>query len=508
MDARALPFLGLGLSSNLDPAVEPDPWALHAAEPELFDLVEYSAPLSLEVAEREAGLFGALMANRARLPALFHPVHLNLAGPDLEPAGRLAALDAHARAVGSPWVGNDVAWWHVRGQALPGYLYLPPPFSEAGLEVAAAHALHVASVLSVPLALENPVVVRREGSLHVLDFMGRLHARTGCPLVLDVGHLVAAQLASGLPLESGIDGFPFEAVIEVHVAGAVITRTPERRHVYMDDHGQPLRSEVLALLAEVLPRCRALRALVFEGDGHPPSAARKTLATLRTMLEPVAERAPVNVPGPRDPAPGLPADAADAAWHGFDVVHGRAAADEDAVGTRAEQGLRLAVTAEALDARWPLSRPLLAPSRHALERFLASDAFRDAFAAGQPLDAAWASWARSEVRASGAPELATALAFDTWAHGLARSPGGRSGVFAADLGEALFAARALRRHLASRALAEGVVPEGALEGLAQTVRRAPTRPWRVHARWSRGRLEVGERGLDPPRAPGETSGPT
>jgi len=68
VDARALPFLGLGLSSNLDPAVEPDPWALHAAEPGLFDLVEYSAPLSLEVAEREAGLFGTLMASRARLP--------------------------------------------------------------------------------------------------------------------------------------------------------------------------------------------------------------------------------------------------------------------------------------------------------------------------------------------------------------------------------------------------------------------------------------------------------
>jgi len=508
VDARALPFLGLGLSSNLDPAMEPDPWALHAAEPGLFDLVEYSAPLSLEVAEREAGLFPTLMASRAKLPALFHPVHLNLAGPELEPAGRLAALDAHARAVGTPWVGNDVAWWHVHGQALPGYLYLPPAFSEAGLEVAVAHALHVASALSVPLALENPVVVRRNGPLHVLDFMGRLHARTGCPLVLDVGHLVAAQLASRLPLETGLDGFPFEAVIEVHVAGGVITRTPEGRGVYLDDHGQPLRSEVLALLAEVLPRCRALRALVFEGDGHPVGAARRTLATLRTMLEPVAERAPIELPASRGPAPELPPDAADAAWRGFDVVHGRAAPDEDAEGARAEQGLRLAVTAEVLDARWPLSRPLLAPSRAGLERFVASVPFRDAFAAGQPLDAAWASWARGEVRASAAPELATALAFDTWAHGLARGPGGRSGVFAADLGEALFAARALRRHLASRALGEGVVPEGALEGLAQAVRRAPTRPWRVHARWSLGRLEVGERGLDPPGTPGETSGPT
>ncbi len=505
METRALPFLGLGLSSNLDPAVEPDPWALHAADPGLLDLVEYSAPLSLQEARRDAGLFGALWAARERLPALFHPVHLNLAGPELEAPDRLAALDAHARAVGTPWVGNDVAWWHVHGTALPGYLYLPPAFSGAGLDVAAAHALHVAEALSVPLALENPVVVRRQGSLHVLDFMGQLHARTGCPLVLDVGHLVAAQLASGLPLETGLDGFPFEAVIEVHVAGGVITRTPEGRGVYMDDHAQPLRSEVLGLLAEVLPRCRALRALVFEGDGHPAGVARRTLATLRTMLEPVAERAPLAVPPPRSAAPGLPVEAAPTAWRGFDVVHGRLPPMEDAEGVRAEQGLRLAVTAEALDARWPLSRPILAPSRAALERFVASDAFRAAFAAGQPLDAAWSAWGRAEAHASGAPEQAMALAFDAWARGLARGPGGRGGVFAADLGEALFALQALRRHLAARALGEGVLPEGAMEGLAQAVRRAPTRPWRVHARWNRGRLEVGERGLDPTVAPGETS---
>src|SRR5262249_10259799 len=243
----------------------------------------------------------------------------------------------------------DVAWWHVQGTALPGYLYLPPRFSEAGLDVAVAHALHVASALSVPLALENPVVVRRGGPLHGLGFMGRLHARTRCPLVLDVGHLVAAQLTSRLPLETGLDGFPFEAVIEVHVAGAVITRTPEGRGVYMDDHGQPLRSEVLGLLAEVLPRCRSLRALVFEGGGHPAAVARRTLTLLRTMLEPIARRASLEVQRPRMPPVDLPGDAAAQAWRGFDVAHGRLAGDDDADGVGAERALRLSVTAEALD---------------------------------------------------------------------------------------------------------------------------------------------------------------
>jgi hypothetical protein len=226
------------------------------------------------------------------------------------------------------------------------------------------------------------------------------------------------------------------------------------------------------------------------------------------MLEPIARRTALEILPPRMSPHGLPPGAAAQAWRGFDVVHGRLAGDEDAEGVRAERGLRLSVTAEALDARWPLSRPLLAPSRAALERFVGSDTFRKAFSEGQPLDAAWASWARAEVHASGAPELATALAFDTWARSLAAARGGRSGLFAVDLGEALFAARALRRHLGSRAVAEGTLPEGGFEGLAQTVRRAPTRPWWVRARWNRGRLEVGDRRLDPTRAPRETSGPT
>ena len=127
-----LPFRGLGLSSNLSVLDVPQPWALLQAEPGLFDVVEYSAPLELGQARREASLFPTLWEARERVPVLFHPVHLNLYGPELEAKEALANLDAHARAVGSAWVGNDVGWWHSGGEPLPGYLYLPPPLSPAG----------------------------------------------------------------------------------------------------------------------------------------------------------------------------------------------------------------------------------------------------------------------------------------------------------------------------------------------------------------------------------------
>src|SRR6185295_155438 len=115
----------------------------------LWDYVEYSAPLSFERACAESSLLPKLLERKARL--LLHPVHLNLWGPSLEPAERLGALDAHARAVGSPWVSNDVAWWHVDEVEFPGYLYLAPPLDDEGLVQCIAHARHVEAALSMPL---------------------------------------------------------------------------------------------------------------------------------------------------------------------------------------------------------------------------------------------------------------------------------------------------------------------------------------------------------------------
>jgi len=481
-----LPFRGLGLSSNLSVRDVPQPWALLAALPGLFDVVEYSAPLDLAQARREASLFPVLWEARERVPVLFHPVHLNLYGPELEDAAALAHLDAHARGVGSAWVGNDVGWWHRRGQPLPGYLYLPPPLTPQGLDDAVAHAAHVQAHLSVPLVLENPVAGWRCGGLHVLDFMAALHQRTGCPLLLDLGHLLSAQLAAGLPPATGLDGFPLDAVVEVHVAGGVVTRSASGRGFYADDHTQPVREEVFGLLAELLPRLPALRALVFEGDGHPPDIAAQTLRRLRALW-PVRAGAPLGWPGWANDAPALAV--ASAPWAQFDAAYGPwPAAPEDPEGLAEDRSYRLAVLADALDQGWPLSRLVLAGRREELEAFAASGPFRARWEAGAGLHSAFGAWARARLRDR--PEAAGlgAVAFDTWAQALAHGPG--RGRFPVDLSEALFAARALRRHLGTRAWATGRLDSSGLDGLAQVVARAPAGPWDVRAVWEGGRLGV------------------
>ena len=300
--------------------------------------------------------------------------------------------------------------------------------------------------------------------------------------------------------------FPFEAVIEVHVAGAVISRTAEGRGVYLDDHGQPLRSEVLGA-----PR---------RGAAALPGAAS------------------AGVRGRWTSAGGRPAhavDAADDARAGGGARSGRGAsaarARPRAARVRRGAGLgelrRRARPRIARGGRGGCAGRARAPPRGdrrgarctlaavtsaaravacragAVPRLGRRSATRSPRAAARHRVV---EWARDEVRAPAPGARAGPGLRHLGPRARARARWTERGVRRRTSGEALFAVRALRRHLAARALGEGALPEGALEGLAQMVRRAPTRPWRVHARWSHGRLEVGERVLDPPGAPGETSG--
>ncbi|OJH34616.1 DUF692 domain-containing protein [Cystobacter ferrugineus] len=497
-----LPWRGLGLSSNLDAADAPHPYRLLAEAPGLFDFVEYSAPLSLEETRAEASLFPEMWERRGDVPVLFHPVHLNLYGPELEPERALAALDAHARAVGSAWVGNDVGWWHSGGQPFPGYLYFTPPFTEAGLRDCAAHALHVQSHLSVPLALENPAVFARRGEMHVLDFMARLHARTGLPLLIDLGHLLSYQLAAGLPLDAGLADFPWDQVIELHLAGGVVTRREGRSH-YVDDHTQPVREELFGLLEMLLPRCPALRAVTFEGDGHPLDVALLTLRRLRRLVPP-GPRPVLSLPPVERPAPPLARESAPWALFesGYGVTPEHGGDDE---GARAEQDFRLAVVAEVLDRDWPLSRLLLAGTRERLGAFCASREFRELFEGlGRSPGHAFAAWTRRRLREHPEEGIAAAVSFETFLPHAARAkpraaPGpGEVGLaedvslghFPVDLTELVFAARALRRHLTGRAWASEALEVSGLDALEQVARRPASGPWRFIVRRKGRGLEV------------------
>ena len=491
-----LPWLGLGLSTNLSSRGAPHPYRLLERAPGAFDFVEYSAPLDVEVARRDAGLFEAMWSRRAEIPALYHPVHLNLWGPEMERPEALAALKRHLEAVGSPWVSNDVGWWHAAGQMFPGYLYLAPPLTRAAAADCARHALHVQAALPVPLLLENPAIFSPRGPLHVLDFMAELHQRTNLGLLLDLGHLYSHQLARGLPADAGLDGFPLEQVYEVHLAGGVVTERGGRRF-YADDHPQPIHEAVFALAERVLPRCPNLRALTYEGDGHPIPVAIDHLARLRRLL-PDRSAVRVELGAPAAPPATQPAtQPAVDAWPVYHLAFGRTIAeglDADPVADRAEVDFRLAVLAERLDRSFPLTRALLAGTRADLLAFSASPELEASFQGrGRPLAEAFLRFARRRLLEAPDDALAAVFGLESFAFEVAQRPlvpRASAGLAPAvhvlrlprDLFELTEARRALDRHLQGRARAAGVYEESGLAVLREVARRAPDRPWPVAVR--------------------------
>ena len=459
-----LPYLGLGLSTNAQASDLPRPYALLDARPGLFDYVEYSAPLDVARARVEATLFPELERRRAEVPLVYHPVHLNLFGAQLESKERLALAAAHVTAVGSPWVSNDVGWWHHAGTALPGYLYLTPPLTTEGLAQCVHHVEHVRDAMPVPLLIENPVVMTVRGSLHVMDFMARLSESTGCALLVDLGHLLSHQLARGLSLLEGLGDFPWERVAQLHLAGGVVTGS-----AYADDHPQPIRDETWALFDALRPRCTSLRAVTYEGDGHPEPVARRVLERLRRAL-PLAEGSEGERLGQRaEPRRARTDQDLQDAWRLFEEVHTTPGPELD---------YRLAVLAQQLDAEVPLARAAVAPTMARLASFVSAANFREWFERGtRSLGDAFLNWALVESRR---PELRGAdalVSLELWARttfARAKAPH-LDTTFPVDLTEAVHAAHALKRHLAARGILDGA----GWEGLLQCARRAPGTPWPV-----------------------------
>jgi hypothetical protein len=155
----------------------------------------------------------------------------------------------------------------------------------------------------------------------------------------------------------------------------------------------------------------------------------------------------------------------------FEESYGLRPASEDADAVEAEVDFRMAVLAQTLDRRFPISRLLVAGTRGRLEAFTRSDSFRACFVRNQrSVLSAFQQWAIARSRELREPALDAVLALESVDGGDRRWPAAP-----VDLTEARFAARALKRHLADRALATGTMELEALEALWQVVRRAGRR---------------------------------
>jgi len=278
--AARLPHLGLGVSTEYgagDALGALDPLALRAEHPEFAGFLEIGVETAKGL-DRDAQRW-----IRNRWPTTYHFLDVNLTEPeDLDPAW-LDRVRAIAAIIRPAWMCGDAGLWHF-GARERGHMLLLPPILTADSAAALADgivALREATGLEV--LPENPPGTAYLGDLHLLDFFAQVCERADTGMLLDCAHLAIYQRIMGHEPRTGIDGFPCQRIVEMHVAGGA-ERVAEGYRFVEDSHTVAVLPETWQILQHLLPRATHLKAIVFECERNPIPDCRPGFERIAGLL--------------------------------------------------------------------------------------------------------------------------------------------------------------------------------------------------------------------------------
>lgn len=294
-----LPVLGVGVSLSL--SAQPDPVAIVQASGGA-DFVEYAGLVDASRVQAEVERI-----RTAGAPVLYHPSYINFCGSFANSPYWLQTTADHIAAVNSPWFAQDCAYcfW----EDSPGYstqlgYFIPPILNEASLQLALQRIREVQSAVPVPVAIEPPPMTFAVGTMPLFSFFGQLASQTGCAILLDMGHLVSYEMASGQDVCAALADLPCAQVVEVHIAGGRIKHSPDG-DIYVDAHECAILEPTWHMLTKLLPHLSQLKAVCYECEGMDQATVLTTLSKVRALVRQYSGNPElVQVTGPFDSAQG------------------------------------------------------------------------------------------------------------------------------------------------------------------------------------------------------------
>jgi uncharacterized protein len=273
---QALPRLGVGVSTEYGAFAGPgglELATLVAEHPGWAGFLE----LGVEV---EKGLDDAALAwVAAGRPTTHHFLDINLDDPrDFDPAW-LLALQALLLQTGAAWLCGDAGLWHLGPRDRAHMLLLPPILTDASASALALGVARLREATGREVLPENPPGTAFVGELHLLDYFARVLARADTGMLLDVAHLALYQRLQGKPPLHGLDAFPLERVVELHVAGGV-EREVDGFSFVDDAHGTAVLEDTWQIYEWVAPRAPNLKAVVFECERNTNAAVAPGFARI------------------------------------------------------------------------------------------------------------------------------------------------------------------------------------------------------------------------------------
>lgn len=278
MDIEALPVLGLGASLSLSSLPDPVKLVNTTGGP---SFVEYAG-----LADVEQVIDEIERIKQAGSPVLYHPSYINFCGSHANSRNWLEATARHVEQVGSPWFAQDCAYCFWKEG--PGYssqlgYFIPPLFNQASLEHAIRRVREVQAKVPAPVAVEPPPFSFVAGDMPLFTFFAGLTKATDCAILLDMGHLVSWQMASGQSVFDTLNELPVERVVEVHIAGGLL-RKGKQGPIYVDAHENPILEPTWDMLKNMLPELPNVRAVCFECEGVEEQEVLSILEQVRAMI--------------------------------------------------------------------------------------------------------------------------------------------------------------------------------------------------------------------------------
>ena len=279
--APTLPSLGLGVSTEYGAGDVPgalDPMALRAADPAAGRFLE----VGVEIAR---GLDHHARSWAARgLPTTYHFLDINLDQPDDFDDAWLDAVREVVDTLRPAWLCGDAGMWHIGRRDRGHMLLLPPILVEEQVGPMATGVARLRDETGLEVLPENPPGAAFVGDLHLLDFFARLIERADTGMLLDCAHLALYQRLMGHDPLTGLDGFPLDRVIELHVAGGA--ESDHGGFAWVDDdHGAAVLPDTWAIVEHVVARAPNLKAVVVECERNPLPVALPLFAQVRARLE-------------------------------------------------------------------------------------------------------------------------------------------------------------------------------------------------------------------------------
>jgi uncharacterized protein (UPF0276 family) len=259
MDVTTLPRLGVGISSEYDAArAGIDAVSLAESTPGVIDFLEYGCDLVRGLDEH------VLRWAATRRPTTYHFLDLNLEERDDIDEDWLRDAAALARDIGAAWLCGDGGLWHFGPRDRGHQTLMPPILTRSSADEMAEAIGRVEEVTGMACLAENPPATVYLGELHILDYFARVADRARTGILLDCAHLAIFQRVLGHAPLAGLDGFPLERVVELHVAGGTPRTTPDGFAWIEDDHGPEPLDDTWQIFTHVAARAPNLKAVVYE----------------------------------------------------------------------------------------------------------------------------------------------------------------------------------------------------------------------------------------------------